>query len=146
MTIGGKGRKPIIKGNRVIFSAKNGRVNNTYTNFKKYLVQIFSYAGTASLSKELKRVPIADIQIGDVFIQGGFPGHAVSVVDVAINNQGKKIFMIAQSYMPAQDMHLLKNFHDDGTLLGIWYPANFGTTLYTPEWEFSSSDLKRFKN
>lgn len=139
-----QGRQPRIQGNRVVFTRKTGTVNNSYANFKKYMQQIFSYAGTASLSKELKSVPLSDIQIGDIFIQGGFPGHAVLVVDVAQNEVGEKIFMIAQSYMPAQDMHILKNLNDDGTLLDTWYPANFGTTLYTPEWTFSKTDLKRF--
>ena len=45
------------------------------------------------------------MQIGDVLIQGGSPGHAVIVVDMAENPAtGEKLYLLAQSYMPAQDI------------------------------------------
>ena len=48
-------------------------------------------------SKEL-----SEMQIGDVFIRGGSPGHCVIVVDMAVHQEtGEKLFMLAQSYMPA---------------------------------------------
>ena len=105
---------------------------------------IFNYAGTASLEKELKKVNVKGIRPGDVFIQGGFPGHAVIVVDVAQNSVGDKIFMVAQSYMPAQDIHVLKNPNDSG--MSPWYSTDFGSTLYTPEWSFERNNLRRFSN
>jgi Domain of unknown function (4846) len=81
------------------------------------------------------------IQIGDVFIQGGFPGHAVTVVDLAKKvGSNKKIFLLAQSYMPAQDIHVLKS---DGKL-NPWYELPGNNVLETPEWTFKLSDLKRF--
>ena len=50
------------------------------------------------------------MQIGDVFIKGGFPGHAVVVLDMAENDRtGQRVFLLAQSYMPAQDIHIMKN-------------------------------------
>ena len=105
--------------------------------------QIFLYAGTASLEKELKPVASVDaIQIGDVFIKGGFPGHAVIVVDVAQNKQGKKVMMLAQSYMPAQELQILRN--PNNASKSPWYDVNFGETLITPEWTFKKSHLKRF--
>ena len=139
-----QGRKPIIAGNSVRFSAKGTKVDTTYTNFRKYLNMIYSYAGTASLSKELRTVAIEEMQIGDVFIQGGFPGHAVLVVDMVENAKGAKQFLLAQSYMPAQEMHVLKNYNQ--TDHNPWYPLDFGAELYTPEWRFSKDDLKRFGN
>ena len=48
--------------------------------------------GSASLSKQLN--PVTDfstIQPGDVIIRGGFPGHAVIVMDVATNASDEKI-------------------------------------------------------
>lgn len=74
-----RGKKPQINGNRVTFSEATSSVDNSYLNFKSYLRKIFMYAGTASLSKELKPVAVNEVQAGDVFIQGGFPGHAVIV-------------------------------------------------------------------
>jgi hypothetical protein len=137
------GKKPKVAGNKVSFTAKNSTANNSYPNFKKYMNSIFNYAGTASLEKELKTISLADLRPGDVFIQGGFPGHAVIVVDVAENAEKEKIFMLAQSYMPAQDIHILKNLKQ--TSLSPWYSSNFGNTLVTPEWTFDVKNLRRFR-
>jgi hypothetical protein len=66
------------------------------------------------LEKELKPADPNDLQIGDIFIQGGFPGHAVVVVDVALNtDNGQQVFLLAQSYMPAQDIQILQNPNDE---------------------------------
>jgi len=136
------GRKPKVSGNNVNFTTASENTDNSYANFRKYMEAIFSYAGTASLSKEMKNVRVDDLKIGDVFIQGGFPGHAVIVVDMAENNSGEKCFLLAQSFMPAQEMHILNNFNDE--VSSPWYSIDFGETLYTPEWTFSKNDLKRF--
>lgn len=137
-----KGRKPRVVGNKVIFTDFSIGVDTSYKNFRTYMNRIFNYAGTASLSKELQRVELSDIQAGDVFIQGGFPGHAVIVIDVAQNEEGLKCFLLAQSYMPAQEIHILKNPNDPN--LSPWYTTDFGNDLMTPEWGFKASDLKRF--
>ena len=69
---------------------------------------VFAWAGTYSLERELKPAALADIAAGDVFIKGGFPGHAVLVADVVENRTtGEKRFLLLQSYMPAQDIHVL---------------------------------------
>lgn len=137
-----QGRKPVVSGNKVTFTAAQGEADNSYRNFRKYMRIIFSYAGTYSLAKELDAVTVQDIRVGDVFIVGGMPGHAVLVMDVAKNSAGEKKFLLAQSYMPAQDMHILKNPNDASS---PWYSSDFRAFLETPEWQFSASNLKRFK-
>lgn len=98
--------------------------------------------GSASLSKQLKSVSFNTIQPGDVLIRGGFPGHVVIVMDVAVNKEGKKIFMLAQSYMPAQDIHVLVN--PTSKILSPWYEANGATMIVTPEYVFTNRELKRW--
>lgn len=139
-----KGRKPIVKGNKVSFSGAGDQTDNSYRNFRRYMTQIFSYAGSLSLSKELKAVNFSQIHVGDVFIVGGLPGHAVMVMDVVENDEGDKRFLLAQSYMPAQDMHILINPMSEDK--SPWYTTDIQTALYTPEWTFDLDDLKRFKN
>ena len=118
-------------------------VSNTYQNFREYMDMVFAYAGTISLAQELKPVAIEDMRIGDVFIQAS-PGHCVIVVDMAQNTEtGEKLFMIAQSYMPAQDIQILKNYNDES--ISPWYSVDFGDVLNTPEWKFNKGDLKRFE-
>lgn len=123
---------------------RSKRKGTDYKNFRQYMENVFSWAGTYSLARELKKVKDAgDIQPGDVFIQGGFPGHAILVLDLAVNPKtGKKVFMVGQSYMPAQEFHILKNPDNPG--LSPWYPVDFGDKLDTPEWAFKRTDLKRF--
>jgi hypothetical protein len=118
--------------------------DHSYKKFRKYMDYIFAYANTASLRLELERVlHIKDIQIGDVFIQKGNPfGHAVIVVDVAQNKHGQKIFMLAQSYMPAQETQILVNQQNEA--ISPWYEAKVGD-IKTPEWLFADHDLRRFK-
>ena len=138
-----KGKRIIVKGNSTFWS-KASNPSNTYSDFWGYLETIFTYAGTLSLSKELKPVTFNDLQIGDIFIKGGTPGHAIIVVDLATDiKTNKKIFLLAQSYMPAQEIQILKNPNDE--TISPWYSTDFEHELITPEWSFTKFDLKRFE-
>ena len=116
-----------------------GTASETHDDFMNYMKKIFTYAGTLSLSNELQSKNIANLEAGDVFIKGGSPGHAVIVVDVA-EGSGGKLFMLAQSYMPAQDIEILKNLNNTG--MSPWFKANEMDKLLTPEWKFDWSQLK----
>lgn len=138
-----KGNRMQVKGNETKW-IKQAEASDTYEGFRKYMELIFMYAGTKSLEKELVAVKnITDVQIGDVFIQGGSPGHAVIVVNMAKSASGEKLFMLAQSYMPAQDIHVLINPKNSG--ISPWYSAKFEGELITPEWTFKKENLKRFE-
>ena len=136
-----KGRRMVVKGNQTYW---NDRVfpSNTYKDFWNYLELIFMYAGTASLEKELVEVVEAEAQIGDILIQGGHPGHAVIIVDKAIHSTGTPIYLLAQSYMPAQELQILNNPNDEN--LSPWYQLD-SEFIRTPEWNFNKEDLKRFR-
>lgn len=138
-----EGRRVVIKGNKTYWNKRHAPLTS-YKDFWRYLELVFSYAGTVSLSKELKSVPIKEMQIGDVFIVGGSPGHAVIVVDMAVNKNNQKVFMLAQSYMPAQEIQILRSTKDTG--MNPWYRLDFEGDLYTPEWVFSQQSLKRFRD
>ncbi len=77
-----KGERVKVVGNQTSWQP-GAATSNTYATFWSYLEFIFTYAGTLSLSKEIQPVSVSDLQIGDIFIQGGSPGHAVIVVDMA---------------------------------------------------------------
>jgi hypothetical protein len=137
------GDRVAVSGNKTSWH-RSAAPGNTPEIFWKYLEFVFTYAGTLSLSKELKPVPVEELRIGDIFIQGGSPGHAVIVVDLAMEpGTGEKIFLLAQSYMPAQEIHIIKNPND--STLSPWYPVDFGERIETQEWTFGRGDLKRFE-
>ena len=139
-----QGLRPQVINNNVQWINTDNRSSN-YKSFKNYLETIFIYAGSYSLKKEMSHVSdVMKINIGDVFIQGGFPGHAVLIVDLCTNLKTNKIaFLLAQSYMPAQDIHILKNPNNEES--NPWYILKEEEQLYTPEWSFEWSDLFRFK-
>lgn len=111
--------------------------------FEHYLEKVFSYCGTLSLESQLKKVSdFHSMKPGDVLIKGGSPGHAVIIVDVAEGQNGKKIYLLAQSYMPAQDIHVLKNPMDNS--LSPWYEVNDNSLIHTPEWTFEPGQLKEW--
>ncbi|OGC91496.1 MAG: hypothetical protein A2W25_00530 [candidate division Zixibacteria bacterium RBG_16_53_22] len=143
------GYRPVIDGNKSKW-IRSESVDSSYANFRRYLDCVFTYAGTLSLSRELEKVDnAADISISDVFIRGGKPGtsnpgHAVIVTDLARDTiTGQAIFILAQSYMPAQDIHILKNPNDSA--ISPWYRLPHTKFLHTPEWDFKIDELKRFK-
>ena len=90
-----------------------------------------------------KKIPLSKAKAGDIFIKGGSPGHVVMIVDVCKNAFGKKAYLLAQGYMPAQEFQLLKNplreadpwYYEDE----ITYP------LRTPEYSFDEGSLRRYK-
>ena len=66
------------------------------------------------------------MKIGDIFVQDGKPGHAAIIIDMATNEANQKVFSLAQSFIPTQDIHILKNLNQYG-FFGAWFPLNFGT-------------------
>ncbi len=140
-----EGWRPHVSANRVSWRP-DGDKGDSYQSLRAYLQQIFIYAGTHSLGRKMAALAEpATLAAGDVFIEGGFPGHAVIVVDLAINpTTGAKAFMLAQSFMPAQDIHLLRN--PLRPELGPWYRLDPSRPLITPEWTFQWPMLRRFKS
>jgi len=120
--------------------------DHSYEKFRKYLDYVFSYANTRSLNQELIGLDsMEEMNIGNVFIQTGNPyGHAVIVVDMAENPvSGEKVYMLAQSYMPAQDIQILVNRKN--SLYSPWYLLD-ENPIETPEWRFNTNELKRFSD
>jgi len=136
------GMRPHLGGRKTTWE-KTAAPDPSYASFRRYLDIVFSYAGTLSLARELDQPADARrIAAGDVFIQGGSPGHAVIVVDVAEDQQGRRAVLLAQSYMPAQDIHVLRNPKTPGS---PWYVIEGQGPLATPEWDFPAGSLRRFK-
>lgn len=135
-----KGVRYRLEENRLVAYQSRLPVVDTSRALENYLELVFSYAGTMSLQRQLThKKNIFSIMPGDVFIRAGSPGHAMIVVDVAINEMGHKIFMLAQSYMPAQDIHIVRNVQ--GLLKQPWYEIDNTELIITPEWTFRRDQL-----
>ncbi len=116
--------------------------DTSYAKFRKYMNYVFAYANTRSLKDQLISQPLKKISIGNILIQSGIPyGHAITIMDLCRDTLGNTLALLAQSYMPAQEIHILKNFNDPAH--SPWYNLN-QKSIYTPEWTFDSSDLMTF--
>jgi len=129
-----------VNGNEVTW-VKKKEYDDSHECFLSYMQIIFSYAGTLSMESEATPIEFTDLQIGDVFLSGGSPGHVVMVVDVCENEAGEKAFLLAQGYMPAQEFHVLKNpksEHDPW-----YYEGDIVYPFRTPQYIFYEGSLKR---
>ncbi|WP_074408387.1 DUF4846 domain-containing protein [Aquimarina megaterium] len=137
-----QGYRPKINGNKVTFH-KTASPNDSKANFYKYLNLIYTYAGTLSMHNELQKVLVKDIRIGDMLVKPGSPGHIEIIVDEIINDQGDKMYLLAQGNTPAQNVCLLKNFED--TTISPWYRFDENQPVYTPSYYFEKAQFIRFK-
>lgn len=118
-----------------------GKRDTSYKAFQKYMRIVFSYASTLSLKQESKKIHLSDLDVGDIFLKAGSPGHVVMVVDVCVAADGRKAFLLAQGYMPAQEFHLLNNPAHEGA--PWYYVEEVSYPFETPEYTFDKGSLRR---
>jgi hypothetical protein len=138
-----RGYRSKVNGNKVEF-IQTAAACDSYDCFRKYLDNIFMYAGTISINAESQKISkIDDVKPGDFIVTPGSPGHVVLVVDEAVNAQGQRIFLLAQGYTPAQSIHVLKNpFQSD---INPWYTLKTQGHLPTARYNFYDANVRRFK-
>lgn len=138
-----KGKRTKEVKDRVSFYNIN-KIDDSYESFREYLNIVFRYAGTISLDRE--SVPILQnfkIKPGDFLITPGSPGHSVFIVGVAKNNSGKRLYLLAESFMPAQDVHLLRNTANSA--ISPWYELDVKAPYTaTAKYIFKPTSIKRF--
>lgn len=138
-----QGLRPVKEGKRRwVFRARSAK-RSDYAAFRKYLEFMFSWTGTLHQAGEARVSQPASLAAGDFFVQGGSPGHAVVIVDIAEDGRGNRRALIGQGFMPAQDLHLMKM--PSGS---PWFNVSPTVKVVeTPIWPqpFSFSDLRRFR-
>jgi len=137
------GVRAFVNGNSVSFK-KTENFDDSYENFRKYLDLIFNYAGTISLNKESNAVlKTSDLKTGDFLITPGSPGHVVFIAGVCENAAGKKLFLLAEGFTPAQSIHLLKNPFNPN--ISPWYELDVNSAqTKTARYIFEPSNFRNF--
>lgn len=119
--------------------------NSLHATLLGFMENVFINCGTYTVDAMTKNISLTEMQPGDLFVKAGAPGHAMIIADVAANKTtGKKIYLLAQSFMPAQDIHIVIN--PNNSTLTPWYVINEGEKIITPGWIFEQHQLKRWKN
>jgi hypothetical protein len=116
--------------------------SNQHGIFMGFMENVFINCGTYTVDAMSSPVLLGTMQPGDMFVKAGSPGHAMVMVDVATNAVGKKIYLLAQSFMPAQDMHVVVN--PINPILSPWYEITNDAEITTPGWVFGNKQLKRW--
>ena len=137
------GTRAFVNGNSVQFK-KTENFDDSYENFRKYLDLIFTYAGTISLNKETKPVlKTSDLKVGDILITAGSPGHIVFIAGVSENQNGEKLFLLAEGFTPAQSIHILKNPFDPK--ISPWYELDVNSPeTKTARYFFEPTNFRSF--
>lgn len=134
-----QGWRPKLEGKTRVTWQRAAAPANDHATLRRYLDAVFLWAGTASLERHTPKAR-GEVRPGDFFVLGGFPGHAVLVLDVAKSAAGETRLLLGQGFMPAQRFHVLRA--PDGS---AWF-AYDGGPLLTPSWPrpFPRESLRRF--
>ena len=132
-----QGNRVKVNGDEVVW-VQSKEPEDSDAVFNEYMKIVFAYSSTLSMEGESTGAEIQEMHIGDIFLKGGSPGHVVMVADVC-EKDGRKAFLLAQGYMPAQEFHVIKNpLHENDPWYyeeEVQYP--FRTQAYTfPEGSF----------
>lgn len=137
---------------RIRFQNVNGKTLSygggaSRKSFERYLKNLYGVASTFSLSREMETRRLADMQPGDVFVYparyGHKYGHAIMVVDVAVNKHGKKAFLLAEGNTPARIIHVLRNF--ENPFRSPWFMLDEDADdLLLAVFHYKASELRHF--
>lgn len=135
------GERAVVAGKNLVIKHAAAPRQDDHPLFRSWLDDVFSWAGTASLERDGRKVPSAsEMTPGDFFVMSGSPfGHAVLVLDIARDEKGRMALLLGQSYMPAQSFQILAR---DGS---PWFVVEPGDAFVnTPFWRpFPMTSLRR---
>jgi len=135
------GFRPKINKNKVSFH-NTAVADSSKPNFYRYLNLVYTYAGTQSLYDGIPKISeVKKLEVGDMLVKPGFPGHII--IDKATNENGENLFIFVLGNTPAQSVRLLKNPNDLN--ISPWYELEVGEVLQIPTNFFNTSQFVRFK-
>lgn len=124
-----QGEQIAVRGNRVGWqkAARPPQGKEDRGAFRRYLDDVFMYAGSRSLAKDTVAAT-DDVAPGDLFVLGGSPGHVLVVLDVAARGAERRL-VIGEGFMPAQSFHVVPA--PDG---GAWIAPAPDGSVTVPTW------------
>lgn len=138
------GLRPAVDGPRVTWK-QSAKQRDDRPTFRKYLDLVFTYASTISLAQRNLELSHDDVRPGDFFVLPGGPGHAILILDVATDASGRRVALLGQGYMPAQDFHVIRPIRGERAF-DPWFSLE-GDDVDTPFWPspFPWSSLRRMR-
>ncbi len=130
-----------VNGNNLSFVPGARPAEPTHALLRTWLDDVFGWANTGVLARDAAHVKLADLRVGDFFVLTGVPyGHAVLVLDMAEDAGGRRALLLGQSFVPAQNVHVLRP-----NASTVWFVVNEAEgAVSTPFWEpFPFDSLRR---
>jgi hypothetical protein len=125
------------RGNRNLFKLSG-------KSYLQFLKTAFANANSHSLKQGCKSVDASDLMPGDLFVQNerGGIGHVSVVLDACQMRDGKRLYLIGYSFMPAQEFHIEKARESYG--IEGWFTLD-GYVRYLEDFlDFGAPVLRRF--
>lgn len=145
---------------KIHFQSVNGKTmrysgGRSRSAFERYLRNVYGAASTYSLKHELPNRSLADMQPGDVFVYAAGDhdlerkikskyGHAIMVVDVAVDKHGNKAFLLAEGNTPARDIHILSNWKNPFASPWFYLDEDAGT-VFIDCFYYKADELRYFQ-
>lgn len=121
---------------------KNGKTNPSLKEFFKWTCNYAnSYSQKAGLYEVKKE---DDLRPGDIIVQNetGGIGHTSIIFDICKNKEGKWLYLVGYSFMPAQECHIEKASDEYG--FGGWFTLE-GYCKYLEEYlPFGKPEIRSF--
>ena len=114
-----QGFRPVHRGIKINL-IKNKPADSSRHSFDEYLNEIFYHSNTQTAYFNYRRVEFDDIQIGDFIVKKGRRGHAVLILDLAVDSLGNKVALIGQGDTPARQFYLMNCKKNQA-----WFPLKF---------------------
>ncbi len=86
---------------------KTAGTDSSYANFLKYMNLLFEYSGSQAFYHYYEALDPASVKPGDFVVKKGKKGHAVLIVDMAVDSVGNRVALIGQGDTPACQFYLL---------------------------------------
>ncbi|TGK32753.1 hypothetical protein EHQ12_12505 [Leptospira gomenensis] len=90
------------------YNGNKKRFRQSGLSYTSFLRKAFASSNSFSLKRGAAQISESDLRPGDLFVQNedGGIGHVSMILDSVKHPNGKKMFLIGFSFMPAQEMHI----------------------------------------
>jgi hypothetical protein len=113
-------------------------------SFTQFLKWAFANTNSNSLKKGCRPITADRVAAGDMFVQNerGGIGHVSVIVDACKSSQGKMLFLVGYSFMPAQEFHIERAKNPYG--IDGWFTVEGYIQYLRDNLNFGEPELRRF--
>lgn len=136
-----KGQRVISEGANVFWAVQSKPAAADYSEFRRYLDIVFTWANSASLARRTEPVEASALMPGDFFLHTKPPGHVAIVLDIAEKPSGERLALLGQALNPTESVHVIRPGRATA-----WFSLRPGHSLVTARSAaFSWDELRRLK-